>query len=211
MKTRTMFACAILLLLALAAGVVSSRHLFGLPSPPRPRTDAILLQASRPLPEFSLTLVGGVPFTRASLSGHWSLLYFGYTHCPDVCPTTLAELDRLLTQLRKPATLPPQVYFVSVDPKRDGLDLLKTYVTYFNSTFLGATGELDQLKQLTTPLEAEFSYGPAGKDGNYAVTHAAFVVLVNPQGEETAIFMPPLAAVRMAADYRAILAYYGTS
>ena len=206
-----MFAFAILLLLALAAGVFSSHYLFGHPSPPRPPTDALLLQASKPLPEFNLTLVGGVPFTRASLSGHWSLLYFGYTHCPDVCPTTLVELDRLLTQLRKPATPPPQVYFVSVDPKRDSLDLLKTYVTYFNPTFLGATGELDQLKQLTIPLGADFSYGPAGKDGNYTVTHAAFVMLVDPQGQETAIFMPPLAAPRMAADYRAILAYYGAS
>ena len=211
MKAPNVFALAILLLLAVAAGLLSHQYIVAHRGGPRPETDAVLLQEPTPLPAFSLRLTGDLPFDNASLTGHWSLLYFGYTHCPDACPTTLSELDRLLTLLKKPTVSPPQVYFVSVDPKRDGLDLLRNYTTYFNPTFLGATGDLNEIRKLTGPLGVDFSYGPVNKAGDYEVVHAAFLVLVNPKGEETAIFMPPLDAARMATDYRAILKYYGAS
>ncbi|HEV2212030.1 MAG TPA: SCO family protein [Gammaproteobacteria bacterium] len=212
MKSRKILAVAAILLLALVAGMRSWRYVAAHRAAPRPQTDAILLQKPLALPAFKLQMVGGVPFTAASLGGHWSLLYFGYTHCPDACPTTLAELNKLMTRLQQaPAAPPPQVYFVSVDPKRDSLEELGSYVRYFNPTFLAATGGLDQVKALTGPLGADFSYGLADKQGNYGVTHAAFVVLVDPGAREAALFMPPLDAARMAADYRKILAYYGAS
>src|SRR3954470_23170414 len=100
MKSRILLPIAALLVLAVAAGLYAGYRVFTPRHPPRPRTAAVLLHEAKPLPEFTLTDTSGNSFTRASLHGHWSLLYFGYTHCPDACPTTLADLAHMLARLR---------------------------------------------------------------------------------------------------------------
>jgi protein SCO1 len=110
---------------------------------------------------------------------------------------------------KTPGVPKPSVYFISVDPKRDELTLLKNYALYFNPDFVGATGGLDALRALTGPLGVEFSYTPASQQGDYSVNHSSFVVLVDKQGEEVAVFDPPLDPRRASADYRSILKYYG--
>ena len=179
----------------------------------RPATlnvSTLLLHPPKPLPAFSLMTDRQSPFTVSSLNGRWSLLYFGYTHCPDVCPTTLADLSKmqaLLTDL--PPASQPQMYFISVDPKRDTLALLARYMRYFNANFIGVTGAVEQLQLLTKPLGVAFSYDPPDQSGNYSVDHSAVVFLINPQGQEQAIFTPPMIPTRMAADYRTILDQFG--
>jgi protein SCO1/2 len=101
------------------------------------------------------------------------------------------------------------VYFISVDPKRDTPKLLGDYALYFNPGFLAATGSLDALRALTGPLDIEFSYDKADAKGDYAVNHSTAVILVDPDAEETALFVPPLDPKRMATDYMSILKYYG--
>lgn len=210
MKFKALLPYAGLLLLALMVGVLASYLVFGTRSPERPRTGALMLHAPKPLPDFSLTDTGGASFTRAQLIGHWSLLYFGYTHCPDACPTTLATLDKVSRMFsRLPPAKRPHVYFISVDPKRDNLQLLKNYALYFNADFTGVTGSVDNLRSLTTPLGMDFSYEKPDKQGNYGVVHSTAVVLVDPEAEETALYTPPLDAKRMAADYVNIIRYYG--
>ena len=207
MKSRRSFLYAGVLASALAAGVVAGYLALGRhPSAP-PATAALLLHTPRPLPGFALVGGDGKPFTNASLAGRWSFLYFGYTHCPDACPTTLAALAEAMHELG--AGTHPQVVFVSVDPKRDDANLLKGYAAYFDPGFLGATGSLDQLQALTAALGVAYSYGPADKSGNYSVDHSVAVFLVDPEGREVAVFSPPLEPKRTAADYRAILAYHG--
>jgi len=98
---------------------------------------------------------------------------------------------------------------ISVDPKRDNLQLLKNYALYFNADFTGITGSVEALRALTAPLGMDFSYGKPDKQGNYGVTHSTAVILVDPEGEETALYTPPLDAKRMAADYVNIIRYYG--
>jgi protein SCO1/2 len=200
-----------LFVLAIAAGLVTGRLVFQpRHAPTRPQTAALLLHDAKPLPEFTLIGTDGKPFTKQSLTGHWSFLYFGYTHCPDACPTTLSALDHMTASLAKAAKAPkPTVYFVSVDPKRDDPALLKNYALYFNPNFVGATGSLDALRALTGPLGVDFSYTPASQQGNYSVNHSSFVVLVDKQGEEVAVFDPPLDPRRMSSDYLNILKYYG--
>lgn len=210
MKFQTSLAYAGLATLAIAAGLFASWLVFQRHEPPRPRTDALLLHDAKPLPDFSLQDSDGQPFTKSSLLGHWSLLYFGYTHCPDACPTTLAGLNQLMAELAHRPRLPrPTVYFISVDPKRDGLKLLKTYTGYFNPAFIGATGDEDALHALTVPLGVDYSYGQPDAKGDYAVAHSSFVVLVDRQGRQVAMFAPPLDVKHTAADYTNILKYYG--
>ena len=210
MKSKVLLPYAGLMALALAVGVLASYLSFNRQPVPRPRTDALLLHTPKLLPDFSLTDTAGAPFTRSALMGHWSILYFGYTHCPDACPTTLAALDKMMHALASvPVAKRPHVYFVSVDPGRDNLQLLKSYTLYFNPDFTGATGGLDKLRALTTPLGADFSYDKPDSQGNYAVIHSTAVVLVDPEAEETALYTPPLDPQRMAADYVNIIRYYG--
>jgi protein SCO1/2 len=210
MKFKTLLAYAGLFILAIAAGLFVGRSMLRPQPAPRPHTDALMLHEPKALPDFALTDTDGKAFTKQSLNGHWSLLYFGYTHCPDACPTTLSGLDHLMVTLAKtPAAPKPTVYFISVDPKRDDAKLLKNYTLYFNPGFVGATGSEPALRALTTPLGVDFSYGKPDKQGNYAVDHTSFVILVDKQGEEVAIFSPPLDPKRTSADYLNIIKYYG--
>ena len=210
MKFKALLPYAGLMALALTVGLLASYLTFNSPPAPPPRTDALLLHSPKLLPDFSLTDTAGAPFNRSRLMGHWSLLYSGYTHCPDACPTTLAALDKMSRLFAKvPAAKRPHVYFISVDPKRDDLQLLKNYTLYFNPDFTGATGSLDNLRALTTPLGMDFSYESPDKQGNYGVIHSTAVILVDPEAEETALYTPPLDPKRMAADYVNIIRYYG--
>ena len=210
MKFKNALPYAGLLLLAVAGGLLAGYLTFHSHHPVRPVTEALLLHEAKPLPDFSLMDTSGGTFNKARLAGNWSLLYFGYTHCPDACPTTLAALDKFAGRTaRLPKRLRPQVYFISVDPQRDSLALLKNYTLYFNPGFTGVTGNLAALRTLTGPLGVDFSYGKPDAKGGYAVVHTSFVVLVDPQTEEVALFSPPMEPARMAADYRAILKYYG--
>ena len=207
MKSRQLLPYAGLFALALAAGVVAGYLTLGRRYAPPPATEALLLHEPKALPDFALVDGDGKPLTRGSLYGHWTLLYFGYTHCPDACPTTLATLALFMHGLS--GVEPPQVVFISVDPKRDDVKLLKGYTAYFHPSFTGATGSLDQLQALASPLGAVFSFGPTDKSGNYSVDHSVAVFLVDPEGRESAVFSPPFDPGRMAEDYRAILAYHG--
>lgn len=197
-------AAAVAIIIGLGIGYWTFRR------PPTLNASTLLLHPPKSLPAFSLVTDRQSPFTVNSLRGRWSLLYFGYTHCPDVCPTTLADLSKmqaLLTDL--PPAGQPQVYFISVDPKRDAPVLLARYVSYFNANFIGVTGAVEQLQLLAKPLGVAFSYEPQNQSGNYSVDHSAVVFLINPQGQEQAIFTPPMLPARMASDYRTILNQYG--
>lgn len=198
-------AAAVAILIGLGIGYWTFSH-----TAAPPETAALLLNPPKALPAFSLEDDSGAAFAKADLNGHWSLLYFGYTHCPDACPTTLADLNKMMVQIKTlPAAEQPRVYFISVDPKRDTLTLLTQYVRYFNPGFTGVTGTLEQLRILTKPLGVAFSYEPADQSGNYSVDHSSVVFLINPKGEEVAIYTPPMIPARMADDYRTIVNYYG--
>ena len=98
---------------------------------------------ARELPEFEFVDQNNETFARERLIGYWNLVFFGYTHCPDVCPTTLQDMNQMLRAIENPDVRDAvKVYFVSVDPGRDTPEILATYVNYFNSSFVGATGSV---------------------------------------------------------------------
>ncbi len=177
--------------------------------PPAPE-QALVLTEPRPLPRFLLTDHHGADFGPERLAGRWTFLFFGFTHCPDVCPTTLQTLARARAEL---ADLPPPerpgVVMVSVDPLRDTPAQLAGYVPYFDPEFLGVTGAEEALRPLTSSLGVAYSYTPGGDGKGYTVDHTAALFLVDPAGRLAAVFGTPHAADRIASDYRAILAASG--
>jgi len=190
----------IVVALVAAAGGVWVAQRTGDPAPQL--TSGTWLPQPRPVPEVSLVDQSGKPFTTQSLKGHPTLLFFGFTHCPDVCPTTLARL----AQVVKTANVPDlKVLLVSVDPERDTPELLERYVHAFNPDFTGVTGKLDDIERFAK----EFGVAMVKMDlggGEYTVDHSAVVTLLNRQGQRVALFTPPYEVAPVAADLQNVAA-----
>ena len=169
---------------------------------------ATLIPAPRPLQPFTLTDHHGNPFTEASLHDHWTLFSFGYTHCPDVCPTGLATLARFAARLgRDGDKVPIQVVFVSIDPQRDTLERLAAYVPYFDPGFIGVTGDDKALVQLTRQLGILFArVDQQDSAAGYLMDHTASFILTDPQGRYRAVFGVPQDDELMAREFPLITA-----
>lgn len=175
--------------------------------------DATVLPNARPLVQFNLTDHNNNAFSPAQLRGQWSFLFFGFTNCPDVCPTTLKVMQSMWK------TLPtksgdkghPKLYFISVDPERDNNETLKQYAQYFNSEFIGVSGKFNELDKLTNQIG--ILYGFDEKDGEndkeYIVNHSAQLILVDPKGRMRAVISPPHIAKTIAANFQTIRTFYG--
>ena len=164
-----------------------------------------ILIPPRPLPEFTLTDQAGAPFDLARVKGHWTLMFFGFTHCPDVCPTTLAMLAQVEKMVAAaPAAVTPQVVLISVDPERDTPAKLATYVKYFSPTFTGVTGPVAAIDDFTRALGIPVARTSL-PNGDYTVDHSAAILLFDPQGSMHALFSAPHSAELIAADYRRIV------
>ena len=194
-------------LLAALLGVLFAQRM-----EPAPEVRALVLDAPRQLPDFALLDHREEAFGPARLQGRWTLLFFGFTNCPDVCPTTLDTLARTVRLLQDlPVAMQPVVTMVSVDPMRDTPEQLAAYVPFFNPEFVGVSGPMDQILALTRGLGVAFAYTPAanGDSESYSVEHTASIFLVDPQGRLTAIFSTPHKADELSAEYRWILRQYG--
>lgn len=163
-------------------------------------TSGTWLPQPRPIENFALTDESGKPFTLAELKGRPTLVFFGFTHCPDVCPTTLAKL----AQIAKAAAIPDlRVLLVSVDPERDKPRQLEQYVHAFDPGFKGATGTPADIDRFAR----EFGVAVARVDlggGDYTVDHSAVVFLLDDQGRRVALFTPPFEIQPVAADLRSV-------
>ena len=152
-----------------------------------------LFPEPKPLTAFALTDHRNRVFDLASLKGKWSFLFFGFTHCPDVCPTTLAVLARARDYIARntAGAEDVQFVFVSVDPNRDTAGKLGQYVNYFDKTFLGVTGDDAQIGNLAGQLGAAYQVAIAPGVENYPVTHGTAVFLLDPRARYHAVFTPP--------------------
>ena len=197
-------ATMLILIAALAAGVGLwlAARVFGPAAPPRLET-AVMYPAPRPLPDFRLTRSDGAPLTLADWKGRWTVAFFGYTNCPDVCPTTLATFKQVWKQLGPETTARLAFDFISVDPARDTPPTLARYVGYFGSEFVGATGDDAQLTALTRALGLVYTRGEP-ENGTYADDHSASAVIIDPEGRQVGLFRPPFDAAHIAADLRSL-------
>jgi protein SCO1/2 len=194
---------------------------------------ATLLPEPVPVPAFSLRDHRGDEFTQDDLRGKWTLVAFGYTYCPDVCPTMLEALGRMDALLRAAAfpTL-PNYLFITVDPERDTVERLAQFIPAFGENIIGLTGDADQLSQLASrlgieivrrenpdglesivplPVDVHASRQSQGNGAGYLIDHTAAILLVDPDGNWRALTTPPHDADVMADDYRKLVKLFQTS
>ncbi len=202
MGPRKLFVAAV----AVAAIATGAWLSYQLSSPPAQPRVATLLPGGLELPEFSLLDHTGSPVNRNVFDGEWNLVFFGFTHCPDICPLTLQVLASARAQMADEGLEPlPRIVLVSVDPERDTPDKLAQYVGYFGDGNLGITGDLDELRKLTGALGIWFEKS-ALDESNYTVDHAAAVLLIGPDGDYRAVFSAPHEAENFVHDVPAIMA-----
>jgi protein SCO1/2 len=168
---------------------------------------ATMFETPRPLADFALVDQAGRAFDLDRLRGRWTLLFFGFTHCPDICPMTLAELAEVRRALADlPPAQHPVVVLVTVDPLRDTPDVMARYVRHFDPEFQGATGTPGAIEALTRELGVAVMMGAPAADGSYTVDHSAAVFVMSPAAEYTAVFGTPHDADTIARDFRRIVA-----
>ena len=193
--------------LAMAAGIWAARAVLEHNSV-QDELDATRFPEAREIASFSLIDHNNAVFDNSVLKDRWSFIFFGYTHCPDVCPTTLSVLNSVAQKL---GDLDEDIRFVflSVDPERDTPEQLAQFVSYFNADFIGVTGTPEGIEQITRQLgvlhiRAQPEEGASG----YLVDHSASVFLFDPDGRYHAVFSPPLSADTIAGDFRKMLQAY---
>jgi protein SCO1/2 len=167
---------------------------------------ATLIDPARPLPPMAFVDQQGQPFGQEQLRGHWSILFFGFTSCPDVCPTTLALLAQVEKQLADlPTEHRPHIVLVSVDPQRDTPERLAQYVKSFSPTFTGVTGEQQAVHEFALKMGVPVAISEL-PGGNYTVDHSAAIFVVDPSGALRALSSTPHEVPIIAEDYRSIVA-----
>ena len=149
-----------------------------------------VLDAPRQIAVPELTRDDGAPFTNSDLNGRWTLMFFGYTACPDICPITMNVLAEAKRQAGGEF---PQVVLVSVDPERDAIDMLGEYVRYFDPDFVGVTGKEQMIQALALQMSVVYMKmpGESGNEDDYLIDHSSSVLLVNPEGQLAAFLKAP--------------------
>jgi len=154
----------------------------------------IVLPEAKIVGDFILQDETGKNFSLAHFKGNWSLLFFGFTHCPDICPNTLYQLQQVRAELasQMPESALPVIYLVSVDPERDTPARLAEYLRFFDPAFKGLSGDDRQLRALTMQLGIAYHVAePEAGSDEYAVDHSASLILLNPQAQMFGVFPAP--------------------
>ncbi|TVS15073.1 MAG: SCO family protein [Gammaproteobacteria bacterium] len=203
----TLIGCALFIALVLGLFVNSILRQPGL-SDDQLREDhgtVVLPQARAPSP-FRLVSQDGTPFTDADLRGQWTFAYFGFTHCPDICPVTLAVLAEARRQLLEAAEREPfDVVLFTVDPERDTPEVLAEFVRYFDPEFVGATGERADIAALAREVSVAFAKVPSEQEPDgYVVDHTGNIVIFNPRGHYHGYIRLPHTPDRVLTAYRTL-------
>jgi len=160
-----------------------------------PAIQGAILPRARPLKDINLYSLNKLSFDENDFKEHWSLVFVGYTHCPDVCPNTLSVLNQVSLLMQEQQLKPPSIIFISIDPERDQPKLIDQYVKYFNPAFISVTGDEKDLASISQQLSVVYAKAP-GADGtitddNYLMDHSSSLVLVNPKAQVQAFLTAP--------------------
>lgn len=198
-------------ILSLTVGAFLYQHFFTLTPPEH----ALHYTPAKTINDFEFTDHQGEAFNKASLHDNWTLVFFGYTSCPDICPVTLQKLGAIYGELKaiSPNT---QVVLMTVDPTRDTQEKLAMYIAYFNNEFKAVRGEHDQLFPFSRQLGLMYAIREKTDEVNYSVDHSASIALINPSGQLAAVFkptfvegMPPtIKNDDLVSDFSKIVAFY---
>ena len=193
------------------------------PKPPvMPFPGVTLLPKPLPLSQFELTDHQGNLFNNGNLKGKWSIMFFGYTHCPDICPTTLAMLNKFYKSLPTSGnSSAEQIIFISADPIRDTPQRMAEHVNYYNDKFIGLTTDsVETIKRFGEEVGVIFDYetpdthelisdtASLTADSNYQVEHNASIFIVDPKGRLAADILPPHNVDRVSKTFNLLKEYY---
>lgn len=202
------FVVGVLFLLTMLA-----TYLLVKPKPPPAELQGVISTQFRTLEKFELISQKTRPLTQANLKARWSFIFFGYTSCPDVCPTTLhvlSQVYRLLMEEDQSSTAQVQVIFVSVDPQRDSLQKTTEYTGFFDKDFLAVTGDEASLRAFSKQFNAGFIIEPETAPGIYNVAHTSAIFLVDPLGRRVATFSQPHYAATIFRQFSLIREYFSS-
>jgi len=189
------------LIAAAALGAWWAARFLKPPKPPVTLTHGTLLAPAHAVGALDLIDQNGRPFTHARFEGRWSFVYFGFTSCPMICPTTMAMLRDLAQGLESlPPQARPQVILITVDPQTDTPPVIGRYVAGFNPAFLGLTGTQSALDAVAQRFSVAF-----GRSANGTIDHSSTIYVVDPQGALAAVFTPPQSVAAIADDYRQLV------
>jgi protein SCO1/2 len=195
----------ILVFVAVLSGVTAAHHFKMQGKIDVSQFNGTFLEIPREINEFALMGIDSRPFNNQSLQGQWTLLFFGFTHCGYLCPTTMSELAKMHRILEEQGVQSiPKVVMISIDPQRDSLEKLSQYVKAFNPKFYGARGSGKMIKQMTREMGiayAKIAMPKASDPTYYDVQHSGAVMLFNPRGELNAFFTTPHQANLLVKDY----------
>jgi len=177
-----------------------------LPTIPDDLEGFIIDSPATPLPDFTLIDHHNKPFTNDNLKGKWSLVFFGYTNCPDVCPTSMTVMNQVAQLAETPKDT--QYVFITVDPKRDTPEQMKSFTTYFNEAFIGVSGEKEEIDKFKEPLGVIYNFEGDTNSDEYIVTHFAAIYMIDPSGKERAYVLPPHSKEQVAKAYQIIRKNY---
>ncbi len=196
----------VIVCVALGAGVgVYTSKYYQTSASAKPEIPGLMWPNPKALTSFSMMTQNSTPFGLEQLQGKWSFLFFGFTHCPDICPITLTVMkEAYMKLLGRNAAADVQMIFVSVDPKRDTPEQLKEYVKFFHPDFIGLTGSDEQVNSLAGQIGVIHAIGAETAPGEYPVDHSASVFLVSPAGQLLALFSAPQQTDDMLARYSSI-------
>lgn len=199
----------LLVALATGAGLWAAEFVFDRREPAGPELRTVRrLSTPRELPAFSLRQSDRTELVPGELRGHWTVVFLGFTFCPDVCPTTLAELAKAQKRWSAlPESTRPRVLFVSVDPERDTIEKIGEYAHGFHRDTLAATADIPTLEAFARSLSLVFAKVPLGKDApadQYTIDHSAALVVLDPQGRMAGVIQPPLEPEAIAEDLIAL-------
>jgi len=186
-------------------------YVFTKPSPPAPELAGVLRPDFKPLNPFKLTDQNNIVFSEKHFQGKWSFVFFGYTSCPDICPTTLTVLGSVQTFLdnkKNDAPANRQVVFISVDPTRDTPEVLATYMSYFNTNFIAATANKKEIDSFVRQFGAGYVLEKETAPVEYLVAHTSAIFLVDPHARLVATFSQPHYPATIATQYEKIRAYF---
>lgn len=198
MSVRTLLVLLVLATLIAGGAVVLSRPT----ADPLELQHGVVLPAARSLPEFALLDQHAQAFTRAGMGGRWTLLFAGFTHCPDICPATLATLATLDARLEGTGEN-LQMVFLSLDPERDDPETLAQYLAHFHPSVVGLTGSPGEIDRVASAIGISHMRVPLGED--YTVDHTAALMLIDPRARVVAYFRPPLLPDALAADLAPVI------
>ncbi|MEM7218322.1 MAG: SCO family protein [Pseudomonadota bacterium] len=169
----------------------------------------VLLPRPRAIADVALTDTDGKPYTEASLVGGWRFVFFGFTNCPDICPTTMSVLGQVWAELTPDEQQDFHGVLISVDPERDTPEALARYATAFAPTFIGATGSIVELAKFATQVNVAFAKVPSPNASEpYTMDHTGNVVIINPMGHYHGFVKMPHTRDKLLTTYRTLRATF---